>query len=84
MISTKQNIVNHVETPKDKVKTPNRLSRLLEVYPDRREDFKTFCLNEGMSQLTFNSLATMHQSTTMMINKLLDRMVTKFKLTEPK
>lgn len=84
MIPTKQNPDNHVEIPMEKVKTPNRLSRLLEIYPDRRFDFKMFCLGEGMSELTFNKLATKHQGISMMGNKVFDRMVSKFKLIEPK
>lgn len=75
-------IANHVETPIEKVETPNRLVALILKYPTKKEDFKQFFRDNGIGDWSFYNLTVGRSKFRPTHGKLIERMVRSFDLTE--
>lgn len=82
MLTEKKKTINHVETPTDKVKTPNRLKVLGNLYPSQKPLFKQFFRDNGVGDLVYGNVERGRQKLTTVHDRIIDRMVQHFNITE--
>lgn len=82
MLTEKENNTNHVKTPTEKVETPNRLKAISQRFPTMKPMFKQFFRDNGIGDYTFDNIASGRQKLVALHDKIIDRMVAYFNITE--
>lgn len=82
MSASKQNSQNHVKTPKDSGKNPNRLLQLGNRFPTMKILFKQFFRDNGVGDIVYGNIERNRQKLTPVHDRIIDRMVTHYNITE--
>jgi hypothetical protein len=82
MLTEKEKHENHVETPKDKVETPNRLKAISQRFPTMKPMFKQFFRDNGIGDYAYDNIVAGRQKLVALHDKVIDRMVAHFNITE--
>ncbi len=82
MLTEKEKHENNVETPTEKVETPNRLKALGLRFPTMKPVFKQFFRDNGVGDVVYGNVENNRQKLTTVHDRIIDRMVKHFEITE--
>ena len=82
MPTEKEKHENTVETPMEKVETPNRLKALGLRFPTMKPLFKQFFRDNGVGDWVYANIELNRQKLTTVHDRIIDRMVQHFNITE--